>query len=126
MLKLTSSSPAPVYQPSQRPGLDQVPPTQNWPYQPIFTTPVVLPGISSTSFKGTYFFKPIDTTFPTALFTFDDDYIQFEGCNVNRLPYAAYNDGVFVLLQGGSSTLRYCQVDYDGAYVQILSKTTRY
>jgi hypothetical protein len=137
VLKLTSSSPAPVYQPSQRPGdnsvppfqrpgLDPIPPTQNWPYQPIFTTPVVLPGISSTSFKGTYFFKPIDTTFPTALFTFDDDYIRFEGCNVNRLPYAAYSDGVFVLLQGGSSTLRYCQVDYDGAYVQILSKTTRY
>ncbi len=42
------------------------------------------------------------------------------------MPYAAYSDGVFVLLQGGSSTLRYCQVDYDGAYVQILSKTTRY
>ena len=76
--------------------------------------------------KGTYFFKPTDPTFPTAIFTFDDDYIQFEGCNVNRLPYATYNDGVFCLLQGGSSTLRYCQVDYDGAYIQILSKTTRY
>lgn len=128
VLKLTSNSPFSTVNPNPVPTSPARPnpPTPSWPFEPIPTTPIVLPGVIPTSFKGAYFFKPVSTDFPTAIFNFDDDNLEFEGCNFQRLPYAAYTDGVFCLLQGGSSTLRYCKVDYDGAYIQLLTQASRF
>lgn len=57
---------------------------------------------------------------------FDDSYIQFEGCNIVRIPYVAYKDGLFNLLDGGSSTNRTCIINNDQIYLKALVSTKIY
>ncbi len=85
-----------------------------------------LPGVSCNSIQGTYFFKPSNSELPAIIVTFDDSYLQFEGCNIQRIPYAVFTDGIFVLLQGGSSTERQCLIDNDAAYISLLRSVRKY
>lgn len=87
---------------------------------------VVLPGVSPISLSGVYRLESTDTNLGTIILTIDDDYIQFESCNLNRIPYAAFTDGIFTILQGGSSTLRECALNNDNAYINILRSINRY
>lgn len=109
-----------------------VPPTvpvdPTWPSYPTdpVSPPVVLPGVTTVSLQGSYFLKASSPNLPTLVITLDDGYIQFEGCNVQRLPYAAYTDAVFCLLSGGSSTKRTCLIDNDQNYINLLSQSSRF
>jgi hypothetical protein len=85
-----------------------------------------LPGVSCNSIQGTYFFKPSNSDLPTIIINFDESYLQFEGCNIQRIPYAVFTDGLFVLLQGGSSTERQCLIDNDAAYIALLQSVRKY
>jgi len=104
--------PAPIYTP---------------PYTPV-PVPVTpsLPGISSFSLKGVFRLELSSSSLANIIVNFDDSYLNFEGCNVQRIPYAAYSDGVFCLLQGGSSTFRQCVMDNDAGYISTLSRVNRY
>lgn len=102
---------------------------------PIYTPPFVpvpvpvtpsLPSISSYSLKGVYRLELLSSTLTNIIVNFDDSYLNFEGCNVQRIPYAAYSDGVFCLLTGGSSTFRQCIMDNDEGYISALSRVNRY
>lgn len=102
-----------------------VPPTPPvYPTDPV--PPVVLPGVTFVSLKGSYFLKSSSSSLPTLVISLDDGFIQFEGCNVQRIPYAAYTDGVFCLLSGGSSTRRTCPIDNDQNYISLLSQSSRF
>ncbi len=72
---------------------------------------------NEVSFKGIYYLRPVENGLSAVIATIDEDYIQFEGCNIHRFPYAAYSDNLFVLLQGGSSTERACLYDNDARYI---------
>ncbi len=60
------------------------------------------------------------------IITVDDEYIQFESCNLYRVPYSAYTDGTFTILQGSSATVRQCVVDNDNQYVNTLRSINRF
>lgn len=91
----------------QIPKYPVVLPAPIYPTNPVYDYPVPtisLPGVSPVSLKGTYTFSAQSSDLSSIIIKFDDEYLEFEGCNIHRLPYAAYSDGVFCLLQGGSST----------------------
>lgn len=73
----------------------------------VIPPPVVtLPGVSSISLKGVYRLEPTDSPLFAIILIFDEDYIQFESCNLNKIPYTAYTDGTLTLLSGASATQR--------------------
>lgn len=60
--------------------------------------------------------------------TFDDQYIQYEGCNTHRIPYTAYTDNLFTILSSTWESIirRNCTVDNDKNYTDLLSKINRF
>lgn len=94
--------------------------------QTILPPKVVLPGVEHTSLKGTYKLESLSVDLPPIFIKVDDEYIEFDGCNINRIPYAVYTDGVFVVLEGAASTKRACAIDRDLEYKQLIKSANKF
>lgn len=62
---------------------------------------------------------------PIIVTTFDDEYLTFQGCNFVSLPYTAYDDGSFIILDGGSVTQKLCDIDNDDKYISFFRSVNR-
>lgn len=87
---------------------------------------VIVPQFDKTSLRGNYKFQITNPQLPLVVFVIDDSYVEFEGCNVCRLPYVAYTDGRFNILDGGAITKRSCQFDFDDRYISVLRRLNRF
>lgn len=90
------------------------------------TTTVTIPQITQTSLRGSYRITITTQKLSTLIITIDDQFIRFEGCNLVTLPYVAYDDGTFAILDGGSLTQRACDVNDDDKYIAFFRTVNRY
>ena len=57
--------------------------------------------------------------------SFTEEFMVVEGCNIHQLPYTAYQSGKLKVFPG-SSTRRYCFLDYDSEFVDKLIRSDKY